>query len=174
MALLYMSLAVCVIMRCELCGTEAKFLKDTKIEKSVLKLCSGCARMGSTPTERERLGVKGYVDAQLDRRARRMTSKPVEVTWELADDYSLRVRKGREQKGWDQETLARKLAEKRTVLAKIESGSFHPDDKLVKKLERTLGIKLMVRSESEVVVGTAPTKGLTLGDLILQARQGEE
>ncbi len=162
-------------MLCELCGSEAKFLKDIKIEGSVLKVCPGCAPMGTEPTERERLGVKGYVDQQLLKRARRMTSRsPLEGTRELAPDYAARIRKGRERMGWNHETLARNLNEKKNLITKVESGSFHPTDKLVKKLERKLNIQLMVKVEDDLPVGKAPKAALTLGDLITQAQKDQE
>ena len=162
-------------MLCELCGSEAKFLKDMKIEGSVLKVCPGCAPLGTEPTERERLGVKGYVNQQLQKRARRMTTRsPFEGVQELAPDYAARVRKAREQRGWDHETLARNLNEKKNLITKVESGTFHPPDKLVKKLERTLNIKLMEAVEDDTPVGQAPGSALTLGDLITQARKGRD
>ena len=170
-----MALQVGDTMLCELCGSEAKFLKDVKIEGSVLKVCPGCAPMGTEPTERERLGVKGYVNQQLQKRARRMTTRsPFEGTKELAPDYAARIRKGREKLGWDHETLAHNLNEKKNLITKVESGSFHPPDKLVKKLERKLNIKLMEAVEEDTPVGQAPGAGLTLGDLITQARKGQD
>jgi putative transcription factor len=75
-----------------------------------------------------------------------------------------------------QEDLCRKIAEKVSVLQKIESGRFVPDDSLVKKLEYALRIQLLRPSSK-----TPPAEEkfsrpmeLTLGDVaVMQKKRGE-
>ena len=45
----------------------------------------------------------------------------------LADDFGQRIRKARAAKGWSQEDLARKMAEKVNVIKSSESGRRPPD-----------------------------------------------
>jgi len=75
-----------------------------------------------------------------------------------------------------QEDLCRKIAEKVSVLQKIESGRLVPDDALAKKLEYSLKIQLRQPSAK---VPPAEEKfirpmELTLGDVaVMQKKRGE-
>ena len=86
---------------------------------------------------------------------------------ELVDDYPLRIREARASKDWKQETLAAKINEKKSVITKLESGNMKPNDALVEKLERALGITLkekvpILKMESK----QSMSKGMTLGDFV--------
>ena len=71
--------------------------------------------------------------------------KDIILRWEkeLASDFSKRVVEARTSKGWDKRELARKMAEKINVINNVESGK-RPTDAVIRKLERTLDIVLMV------------------------------
>ena len=60
----------------------------------------------------------------------------------LADDFGQRIRKARAAKGWSQEDLARKMAEKVNVIKSSESGR-RPTDAVISKFERVLSVALM-------------------------------
>jgi putative transcription factor len=104
-----------------------------------------------------------------------MKSKDVyeaETVNELADDYPERIRHAREQHGWKQEEMAQKMSEKLSLVQKVERGDIKPDDALVKKLEKTLGISLMekvslVKPEKKAMAG----KGITLEDCIKTSKK---
>jgi putative transcription factor len=104
-----------------------------------------------------------------------MKSKDVyeaETVNELADDYPERIRHAREQHGWKQEEMAQKMSEKLSLVQKVERGDIKPDDALVKKLEKTLGISLMekvslVKPEKKAMAG----KGITLEDCIRTSKK---
>jgi putative transcription factor len=66
-----------------------------------------------------------------------------EENWELAEDYSKRIREAREGREWKVETLAAKINERASLLAKLEAGNMKPTDELVVKLEKELNIVLM-------------------------------
>jgi len=87
---------------------------------------------------------------------------------ELADDWVSRVITARESKGWSKKEMASKLAETLNVVSSLEGGK-RPTDTVIRKLERMLGIELMIdatpREEQRVVKGTG--RGLTLGDYLL-------
>ncbi len=76
-----------------------------------------------------------------------------------------------------QEELSRKIAERVSVLQKIETGKLVPSDSLVGKLEHTLKIRL---TETKEQVPPAKEKfgrpmELTLGDVaVMQKKHGEK
>jgi putative transcription factor len=67
---------------------------------------------------------------------------------ELAPDWNKRIRAAREAHLWTPEDLSKKLNEKKSVVLKIESGSFRPPDALVRKIEHLLKVKLRAEPES--------------------------
>ncbi len=157
-------------MICELCGKESDKLRKVVIEGSRLQVCSQCAKFGDVDQQdSEKSTTKSEIEKRLKRRERRMKSRDVydEETVDLAPDYPERIRKARNEREWNQEELAAKINEKKSVINKLESGDFRPDDALVKKLERELGIKLMekvpvIKPEKKAT----SSRGLTLGDLM--------
>ena len=83
---------------------------------------------------------------RLEFRERRMSSKDVyseSGEKELVEDYHKRIQQSRNQLGWNQEQLGQKINERKSVISQLENRSMKPDDKLVRKLEKALGIKLM-------------------------------
>ena len=65
-----------------------------------------------------------------------------QMTDELVDDYGRVIRRAREASGMSHEDLALKIKEKASLLKKIEREAIVPEDKVRKKLERTLQITL--------------------------------
>jgi putative transcription factor len=84
---------------------------------------------------------------------------------ELAMDYSTRVKKARMAKGWTPEDLGKKINEKKSLITKLEAGEIKPNEKLRKKLERTLGIKLTEELE-DVKVAKKKSSPTVLGDIV--------
>tara|TARA_B100001769_G_C22111240_1_gene601181 strand:- start:2895 stop:3449 length:555 start_codon:yes stop_codon:yes gene_type:complete len=91
---------------------------------------------------------------------------------ELASDFSKRVVDARTSKGWDKRELARKMAEKINVINNVESGK-RPTDAVIRKLERTLDIVLMVEASPDENrhVNTGQSRGFTLGDFLLGGKE---
>jgi len=90
-------------------------------------------------------------------------------------DYGQVIRKAREALQLSQEDLGRKIAEKTSVLQKLEGGRLVPPEALVQKLERTLKIKLEQAETDMPVDGKgAQPKELTLGDIaVMRKKRGE-
>jgi putative transcription factor len=158
-------------MMCELCGKEAQRLNTALIEGTELKVCPECAKFGeSQSTTKAETGPKTHIVQRLEKRERRMKTKDVysqEEMVELAEDYPKRIREARMARDWKQETLAAKINEKKSVITNLESGHIKPNDALISKLERTLGITLKEKVpvlKTEIKQGTS--KGMTLGDFI--------
>lgn len=157
---------------CEMCGREVPALRRALVEGTAMSVCGNCVKFGV-----EQAGARTEVTGRsattqgLERRAVRARSRDIydEMQEELVEDYGERVKQARLKKGMTLEQLGERLKERVANLSKVEAGSFHPPDTLVKKLERELGIKLKEKPEVPAGVGgPKPTKGgpLTLGDLI--------
>ena len=96
------------------------------------------------------------IEERLQKRERRMKSKDIyagSTSIELVDDYGGVIREAREAKGMDLDEFAASILEKKGTLSKIESNNLIPDDKLIKKIEKALGIKLTEAVQSGVTVG---------------------
>lgn len=85
----------------------------------------------------------------------------------VVEGYGSLVRRAREKLGLSHEELGRRIAEKVSVLKKIENEKMVPDQKVSEKLEHILGIKLMVPLVvPKVPLDSAPKiKGVTLGEI---------
>jgi putative transcription factor len=161
-----------VFMVCEMCGKDT-FCKKVMIDGVLLEVCTECAKFGTEAKkgQTKTAGPKPIIDERLERRERRRTQRDVYAeagAEELAPDYAARIRNARSRLGMTQKDLAMKLNEKQTVLSKIESGSMRPDERLIKKLQKELDIKLKEKVQPEVESkGTSTGSGtLTLADLI--------
>ena len=158
-------------MICELCGKETDRTTPIMIEGTVLRVCRECMKFGDvSKTSKKEVATKLAIVERLEQRNRRMRPKDVyveEETYELVADYPKLIKDARAARDWKQETLAAKLNERTSVINKLERGDIRPDDALVKKIEKELGIVLkekvpVIKPESKATGG----KELTLGDLI--------
>ncbi|MCK5559857.1 MAG: TIGR00270 family protein, partial [Thermoplasmata archaeon] len=101
------------------------------------------ASYGYAPSPRSKEEI---ILSRLEHRARRMTTKDVYEQGgekELVVDFHKRIQQARNSLGWSQEELGQKINERKSVISKLESCSMKPDDKVVRKLEKALNIKLM-------------------------------
>ncbi len=163
-------------MLCELCGKQVTFCKKVMIEGVLLEVCAECSRFGAEAKRGQTtapVGPKPLIEQRLEVRARRSTPKDVYTESEgevLVDDFAKRVRDARNGKGMSQKDLAMKLNEKQTIISKIESGVMRPDEKMIKKLQKELGIVL--KEKAPTVSGQTTERhsgsrgGLTLADLV--------
>jgi putative transcription factor len=159
-------------MICEMCGKEVPLTKTVVIEGSRLNVCPNCARFGED-YKANQSGVPmstSVIDQRLEKREKRMKTKDIYAgtsSVELVDDYGGVIREARMAKGMDLEQFAASILEKKGTLAKIESNSLVPDDKIVKKIEKALGIKLTETVKSGVTVGGGNGNNkMTLGNFI--------
>ena len=60
----------------------------------------------------------------------------------VSREVSLRIQKGRQAKGWTQKDLATRINEKQTVVNEYESCRAIPNNAILGKMERALGVKL--------------------------------
>jgi putative transcription factor len=157
-------------MICEMCGKEVPYLKKVLIEGTVLNVCSECASFGEPVSQKDAIkyDTKSTVQERLEVREKRRRERDVlEQESVLDPDFPDKISAARMDSGMSQDELAKKINEKHSVIAKIEQGDLVPDENVRKKLEKSLGIKLMVKIEpAHLQKKNNERRGLTLGDLI--------
>jgi putative transcription factor len=136
-----------------------------------MSVCAGCARFGTpveVPSPAKRAAPPGGQARAPEGRPRSHAEKrvPLESEEDLVADFGERVRQARERKRVTLDDLARAVNEKKSLLAKIETGTHFPDPTVTRKLEAALGIKLREKVEEVHTQKYTPSGGMTIGDLI--------
>jgi putative transcription factor len=67
--------------------------------------------------------------------------------YQVDPDYAEIIRNGRERLAITQDELAMKILERRNVIASIERGVLMPEIKVARKLEKLLGVKILIEDE---------------------------
>jgi putative transcription factor len=146
-------------MLCEMCGKEVPTTNRVRIEGSILSLCPDCSRFGklvdpvpvalppSPSGIRFRPGMAVTSPSGPRRRLEERDLYQEIGEMELAPDWNKRIRSARESRLWTPEEFGKKLNEKKSVILKIESGSFRPPDALVRKIEHLLKVRLRAEPE---------------------------
>ena len=142
-------------MDCEICGVDgADYL--VQVEGAKLHVCHSCSGTGKL------LRVP-----QQQRNAEDAAPRS-RIEIEVVDGYGSLIADARKKMGLPLEVLAERISEKHSFRERVEHEKMLPDEKLARKLERELGIKLL----QEVATGSAvDTKdrqgaGMTLGDIL--------
>ncbi|MBI4738612.1 TIGR00270 family protein [Candidatus Woesearchaeota archaeon] len=146
-------------MQCEMCGRDAALTK-ARIEGSELDVCPACVRFGK---------VIATPQAPRFARPQQLQKQNSEELLSVVDDYWQRIRQSRERLDLTQEDFAKKVAEKHSLMQKIEAGSNRPSIALARKLENLLHIKLLVTIPGSAEgLNTAKNKsaGFTIADFI--------
>lgn len=152
-------------MMCEMCGSEEK-LYLTDIEGTELNVCKSCAKFGEIRrpvaeprAERPKVHKQKAPVQEEDSQA--------ELIQVVVDDFGRRIRDKRERLGLKQKELAKSIAEKESLIQKMESGSFTPSLELARKLERFLKISLIEQHKEEHQKAfKAQSAVLTIGDML--------
>ncbi len=150
-------------MYCEICGKPIEGEPiPIEVDKAVLYVCRSCAAQYG-----KRVVQRPPPAAPQKRPAARPRPAPPPLHLELVDNFGEVVRKARENLGLSREALAAMLGVKETVLRRIEAGQLQPDYALAKKLEKTLGVRLLVEVAEEGAAkgGDRLERGLTLGEV---------
>lgn len=148
-------------MECEICGADgAGYI--ILVEGAKLNVCRDCSGAGKL------LRAPAPPRAAAPARAARLEL-------EVADGYGKLIADARKRMGLPLEVLAERINEKHSFLERVEHERTLPDEKLARKLEKELGIKLLqeVSSGSPVDVKDRQGAGMTLGD-ILEIQKGKK
>ena len=140
---------------CEMCGAEKK-LVTALIEGVELKVCKKCSSFGTIvkkPVIKKKLVIK--------------EKKPErEVIQVIREDYPKIIRGKRERLGLKQKEFAKFLAERESLIHKIEAGTYTPSLDMARKMEKQLGIYLVQNKQIEPQKLQTKTEKLTIGDMI--------
>src|SRR3989304_2985839 len=135
-------------MRCEVCGQKIRSSPITAvIEGARLTVCVECSKHGRIVTEDEftpKPKPPGKPSASIPVMTQK--KKPgikVEITQEIIEDYSPKIRQAREKLGLTHEELAKRISEKTSAIGKLETRKISPSNILATKLEHALKIKLL-------------------------------
>lgn len=139
---------------CEMCGRQGEIV-IAAVESVEMKVCQNCARFG---TIRKRADAVHVPQKKLHQ----------EPAFRVTGNYATILRQAREKQKLSQEDFARFLQEKESIVAKWEQGKMQPPVEVAKKLEKILGVSLVVVDvEQSFEQGkTAKTDGFTLADFI--------
>lgn len=155
-----------ISMRCEICGKKVvgKPVR-TKIENSIMLTCNECSKFGKIQREPPR--PKGGRTSSTSA-GRRRSFRSQEPTHEVIEDYQNVIREAREKKGWSREDLGEKIYEKVSVISRLESGKMVPDLKLARKLEKTLKVTLLEKTEEAQIdeLNSLNRRKATIGDIV--------
>ncbi|MCI4321179.1 MAG: multiprotein-bridging factor 1 family protein [Thermoplasmata archaeon] len=147
-------------MLCEMCGEDVPATTATRVEGSTLQLCPNCSRFGvvvappivpagaAPPSDRGGSGLRPMVRTNRGVAERDLYAEMPEM--ELAADWGKRIRVAREALTWSPEELGKRLNEKKSVILKMEAGSFRPPDGMIRKVEHLLRVRLRADPEPSV------------------------
>ncbi|ABP49654.1 MULTISPECIES: multiprotein bridging factor aMBF1 [Pyrobaculum] len=161
-------------MYCEICGRVIEGDPiPIEVDKAVLYVCRGCAARYGKRAPPQTVQKKPPQSQKAKPPSPRLP--PVEV--ELVENYGEVIRVARQNLGLSREALAAMLGVKETVLRRVEAGQLQPDYALAKKLEKALGVKLLVEAKEEASgakSGGKVERGLTLGEVVEIREDGEK
>lgn len=145
-----------------MCGSEGRLLK-AEVEGTILNVCQNCSKFGkvlSRPSS-PRFDQKKKFKRPMPEKEKE--EEPMEL---VKTNYNSLIKKGREKAGLMQKELAAKMAERESVIQKVESGHQKPSIQLARKFERFLKIKLVETYTEENKSYKSSKKALTIGDII--------
>lgn len=152
-------------MNCEICGKNTE-LCGTMIENTKLNVCKDCSSFGNVIEKKEEVAEEKINFVRRD-----AIQESNEI---IVDEYAGLVKTAREKKNMTQEELGKAIAEKESIIHKIESGHMAPQMKTAKKLEQFLKIKLITKYEGNEIGIKLDFKDdtMTIGD-IMKIREKE-
>ena len=158
-----------------MCGFVSE-LHRAVVEGSMLHICSKCLHFGEA-IEVKRPAAE-IVAQRLQRSKRGYVSMYKKEPKKSADfmvvsDYHNKVKVARQKMKITQDDLAKSIAERASVVQRVESGNLEPSLKLARKLQQFLRITLVQKEEaSSIGASTAgvSSSGFTIGDLIKKKR----
>jgi len=141
-------------MQCEMCGDTIRGTpKLVRVEGAELQVCSKCEKYGTEVQQKRRpqsasaRPVPGPARtspaAHAGATAYRKRDLFDYMDGEIVEDYAVRIRKAREEKGLSQKDLAMQMKEKEHLIRKIENAELIPEDDVRRKIEKALGIRLV-------------------------------
>ena len=147
------------IPECELCGREVEKLVKIEVEGSIVEVCDRCVRYGKL------VEVTPKAPPSMSKGKRKTT---IEEDFVLIENYGKKIKEAREKLGLTRKDFAKKIAEKESVIKKIEEEKMTPDENLARKIEKTLNIKLFKKVPlTATKQEDRKERELTIGDVVI-------
>jgi putative transcription factor len=159
-------------MQCDMCGSGAPLFR-TVIEDTEMVVCSSCSSFGKVLGE-IKTGLKDKPPKKAVLKQAEAGHLPKENPKEngvqeiIVDNYPDIIRGKREQLGMTQKEFAMFVAEKESIIRKIETGTFEPGIRMARKFEKLLKVRL-IEEYKEAGNSANADKGaepVTIGDLV--------
>ncbi len=160
---------------CEMCGTYGE-LKPIRVDGAELLVCRKCQRYGKPVTPPPSKTKPTSIASPKPMTPKKPTLRPMPTRRPARRSPSRRrlpdenliidpefpaiITQARMKRGWTRQDLARRINERESVLARIETGKLVPSDDVVRKLEHELKIKLLIPEENveETISQRAPSQ----------------
>jgi putative transcription factor len=163
-------------MQCEMCGETIRGTpKLIRVEGAELQVCARCGKFGTEVQQPRRTDLQRPVARPGPAGRAPVVSAPAQrkrdmfdyMEGDIVEDYAVRVKNARQEKGLSQKDLALQMMVRELLIKKIEKGELIPEEEMRKKLEKVLGIKLVdiVSDDTEKKAQAKITQ--TLGDLTI-------
>lgn len=149
------------IPECTLCGKVVDRLFLAEVEGSEIEVCEECGKFGKVVKE---------IRPRKEKENKFIVKKEVveleESEEELKPNYGDLIIHARQKAGLERKEFAMEINEKESIIRRLELQQMVPNDKLKKKIEDFLDIKL-TEVYKKKKIQSSPAKGtLTLGDII--------
>jgi len=142
-------------MECPICGRKVKTLVKAEIEGAIIEVCEECGKKYGRVISFPKI-----------KRVKAKVKKAFEEETEIIPNYGSIIKERRIELGLTQEELAKKINEKKSLISKIEKEEILPDEKILKKLEKFLKVKLLTKVESHKIGAKTSATSLTIGDVV--------
>ena len=163
-----------------MCGATKVSTRTAIRARSSIEACNKCMeKMGLEVADDNQSGRQSSIPTTKSHKSSRISGqrpKGKDIMQRrsevLRSDFASLIRQAREEKGWDQRELAKRMAERVNIIQHSEGGK-RPTDEVVKKFERILEVKLMeVREiEEETQINRSKDRPMTMADLYEQAKK---
>ncbi len=150
-------------MDCDMCGNNKGQFFTAMVEGTNMTVCKSCTRYDSNakPIAKPLPTMK--------KSPQNVYQEPErgEMIQIIRSDYPKIIRQARDKLGLKQADLAKKLAEKESVLHSLEIGKHEPSMPLARKLEKHLRISLVEQhEEKKIQIGKRLDGPITIGDML--------
>ena len=148
---------------CELCGNERVSTRKTRTSTTIIDCCNKCVEsLGLSPINEKKSSSNITTKTPISINNKYLVGTETE---ELIPNFHIKIRKEREEKGWDIDQLAKKINEKVNTIQKIENGN-RVTDNTIKKISKALDINLYssISPQNERMVKSKEMKEMTMAD----------
>jgi len=139
---------------CETCGKNVGQLLRAVIEGSHVYVCNTCSKHAEAVEE-----------ARPIQRSMKIKQKITISESSINPEFSYIIKNAREKSGMTRKQVAEKIKEKESAIERIERGNT-PEEKVARKLEKILGIKILGYVEEKVKFQHSKAQEITLGDVV--------